>query len=197
MRFFHVSPRGPLGVARGRAHFENHCSRSAHPEAKSFFCTSASPGVLISSALTHGAEELVDLFQGQRVVQRFQRVNGGHHGAAFEACSRAEETRCPEAHQEAPRDPACQRQPAELYTSSERSHSLLLLRKPCWTPRRHHTHTIERHQVHTAQTCSQTKAEIIPSQVRNTATPLAFWVSPNAQRSSESSTTPASVRRFS
>lgn len=69
-----------------------------------FFFTSASPAVLISCALTDGAEELVDLFEGQRVVQRFQWINGGHHGAAFKACSRAEGRPSPEAHQEARRN---------------------------------------------------------------------------------------------
>lgn len=62
------------------------------------FLTSAGPRVRISGTLAHPAQELVDLLQGQRVVQRLQRVDRGHHGAAFEAC-RGGETRRPQAHQ--------------------------------------------------------------------------------------------------
>ncbi len=62
------------------------------------FPTSGSPCVWVSGALAHAGKELVDLFQRQRVVQRFQRVDGGHHGAAFEACGRGE-TWSPQAHQ--------------------------------------------------------------------------------------------------
>lgn len=60
--------------------------------------TSGGPRVWIPRAQAHTGEELVDLFERQRVVQRFQRVDGGHHGAAFEACGRGE-TRHPQAHQ--------------------------------------------------------------------------------------------------
>lgn len=52
----------------------------------------------IPCTLTHAGEELVHLFQWQGVVQRFQRVDGGHHGASFEACGRGE-TRRPQARQ--------------------------------------------------------------------------------------------------
>ena len=62
------------------------------------FLTSGGPRVWIPRALAHTGQELVDLFERQRVVQRFQRIDGGHHGAAFEACGRGE-TRRPQAHQ--------------------------------------------------------------------------------------------------
>lgn len=158
--------------------------------AKIFFFTSASPGVLISCALAHGAEELVDLFEGQRVVQRLQWVNGGHHGAAFKACSRAEERRCPEAHQEAPGKPgSCslhpittlpQPPPASKTTTTFMSPpfaSKQARQKPCWTP-----NAVT--QVHTAQTCSPTKPRTMASKVKNPVAPLAFWVSPTTQSSS-------------
>lgn len=79
--------------------------------------------MLISCTLTHGAEELVDLFQGQRVVQRLQWVNWGHHRAAFKSCSRAEGTRCPEAHQMRLRAAGSTQEsnipkPASFYTST-------------------------------------------------------------------------------
>ena len=45
----------------------------------------------LAAALTHRVQELVHLLEGQRVVQRLQRVDGGHHGAAFKACSRGGE----------------------------------------------------------------------------------------------------------
>lgn len=94
-----------------------------------FFLTSGSPGVLISCTLTHGAEELVDLFQGQRVVQRLQWVNWGHHRAAFKSCSRAEGTRCPEAHQARLRAAGSTQEsnipkPASFYTSTPRRDAL-------------------------------------------------------------------------
>lgn len=54
------------------------------------FLTSGGPRVWIPRALAHTGQELVDLFERQRVVQRFKRVDGGHHGAAFEACGRGE-----------------------------------------------------------------------------------------------------------
>lgn len=54
-----------------------------------WFLTSAGPGVGgISSTLTHSTQELVNLLEGQRVVQRLQRVDRGHHGAAFKTCKR-------------------------------------------------------------------------------------------------------------
>lgn len=37
----------------------------------------------LAAALTHRVEELVHLLQRERVVQRLQRVDRGHHGAAF------------------------------------------------------------------------------------------------------------------
>lgn len=52
--------------------------------------TSGGPRVRIPRAVAHAGEELVDLFQRQRVVQRLQRIDGGHHGAAFEACGAEE-----------------------------------------------------------------------------------------------------------
>lgn len=54
-----------------------------------WFLTSAGPGVGgISSTLTHSTQELVNLLEGQRVVQRLQWVDRGHHGAAFKTCKR-------------------------------------------------------------------------------------------------------------
>lgn len=44
-------------------------------------------GVGLAAALTHRVEELVHLLQWERVVQRLQRVDRGHHGAAFKPCS--------------------------------------------------------------------------------------------------------------
>ena len=44
-------------------------------------------GVGLTAALTHVVEELVHLLQWERVVQRLQRVDRGHHGAAFKPCS--------------------------------------------------------------------------------------------------------------
>lgn len=44
-------------------------------------------GVGLAAALTHRVEELVHLLQWQWVVQRLQRVDRGHHGAAFKPCS--------------------------------------------------------------------------------------------------------------
>lgn len=44
-------------------------------------------GVGLTAALTHVVEELVHLLQWKRVVQRLQRVDRGHHGAAFKPCS--------------------------------------------------------------------------------------------------------------
>ena len=43
-------------------------------------------GVGIAAVLTRGIEELVHLLEGERVVQCLQRVDRGHHGAAFKAC---------------------------------------------------------------------------------------------------------------
>lgn len=40
-------------------------------------------GVRLAAARTHRVEELVHLLQRERVVQRLQRIDGGHHGAAF------------------------------------------------------------------------------------------------------------------
>lgn len=56
----------------------------------------------IPGALADSGEELVDLPERQRVVQRLQRVDGGHHGASFEACGRGD-TWHPRAHQLKPR----------------------------------------------------------------------------------------------
>lgn len=44
-------------------------------------------GVGRTAALAHRVEKLVHLLQGEQVVQRLQRVDRGHHGAAFESCS--------------------------------------------------------------------------------------------------------------
>lgn len=44
-------------------------------------------GVGLAAALTHRLQEFVHLLQRQRVVQRLQRIDGGHHGVAFEPCS--------------------------------------------------------------------------------------------------------------
>lgn len=62
------------------------------------FLTSGGPGVCVPCALTHGGEELVDLFQREAVVQRLQGIDGGHHGAALKACSRGEKPG-PQVHQ--------------------------------------------------------------------------------------------------
>lgn len=62
-----------------------------------FTLTSGGPRVWVPCALTHCTEELVDLLQGQGVVQCLQRIDGWHHGAAFKSCSRGEETWCPQA----------------------------------------------------------------------------------------------------
>lgn len=42
-------------------------------------------GMDLTAALTHCVEKLVHLLQGERVVQRFQWVDRGHHGAAFKS----------------------------------------------------------------------------------------------------------------
>ena len=95
-------------------------------------------------------------------------------------------------------EPTCPSQPAVLSTSSEHSHSLLLLPKAPQPSdpdhlllgrqgRNHAGHWDLIAKVHTAQTCSQSKPETTTSNVKNMATALAFRVSPDTPRSSDSS----------
>jgi len=46
-------------------------------------------GVGLTAALAHRVQELVHLLERQRVVQRLQWVDRGHHRAAFKPCRRA------------------------------------------------------------------------------------------------------------
>ena len=116
----------------------------------------------VPGTLAHSGEELVDLFERQGVVQRLQRIDGGHHGAAFKACGRGE-TRRPRAHQPSA-TPALRKRsrqnhsanttaplPSRNYTSTRcpaccRPRPASTVRfhagkkqKPCSTPRQHHT----------------------------------------------------------
>lgn len=83
------------------------------------FLTSGRPRLWVPCALAHAGEELVDLFQRQRVVQRFQRIDGRHHGAAFEACGRGE-TRRPQAHQPSVRPGSQKRSRQNHFTQHHR-----------------------------------------------------------------------------